>query len=189
MSLPSSEDNKDASSKPLRQDASDRIKDSRGRGETEFEKKRGINAVEVRHGLTRAYVSALPEPILESRLAVLAAVRGAGVSIDFVKFASGAISFVADQSDHKKLEAALKQVKGVIEIVANCCIVSVHAVNMQDEEGLVARIVSEVIASGEHVDHVGDMHDRLLLVTDAETGDRLAKSIGDRIQEVAPNEG
>jgi hypothetical protein len=56
---------------------------------------------------------------------------------------------------------------------------------MQDEEGLVARIISEVIASGESVDHIGDMHDRLLLVTDSKTGERLAKKLRERVSKVA----
>lgn len=168
---------------PLRQDASDRVKDSRGAGETEFEKKRGINAVEIRRGLTRAYVSDLVEPVFDSRLRVLAAVREAGVSIDFLKFGHGAMSFVADETDHAKLQNALAGVKATVEIEGGCCIVSVHAVNMQDEEGLVARIVSDVIASGENVDHVGDMHDRLLLVTDSETGERLVTTLRDKIEE------
>ncbi len=175
---------KDDEREPLRQDASDRVKDSQGVGETEFEKRRGINAVEVRGGLTRAHVSDLPEPVFESRLAVLKAVREAGVSIDFLKFAHDAVSFVAEEAQHKALGDALSKVNGKAEIEAGCCIVSVHAVNMQDEEGLVARIVSEVIASGEDVDHVGDMHDRLLLVTDEATGARLAESLRARIGEV-----
>jgi aspartokinase len=172
---------KDDKERPLRQDASDRVKDSRGTGETEFEKKRGINAVEVRRGLTRAYVSDLSEPVFESRLAVLRAVREAGLSIDFLKFAHGAMSFVADENDHDRLRAALSKIKAQVEIEGDCCIVSVHAVNMQDEEGLVARIVSEVIATGEGVDHVGDMHDRLLLVTDTKTGERLAKALAEKV--------
>ncbi len=183
--MPTKDDDKQAATKPFRQDVSDRVVDARGTGETEFEKKRGINTVELRPGLTRALVSELPEPIMASRLKVLEVVRDAGVSIDFLKFAQGAMSFVAADADHKKLEAALKNVDGKAELEGDCCIVSVHAVNMQDEEGLVARIVSEVIASGEAVDHIGDMHDRLLLVTDSKTGERLAKKLRDRIEKGA----
>ena len=159
---------------PLRQDMSDIVADSRGASETEFEKPRGISKVEIRTGLSRAYITDLPTPVMESRLEVLARMRDAGVSIDFLKFAHDAVSFVASEGDHEALVAALKGLKATIEIESGSCIVSVHAVNMQDEEGLVAQIVSQVIASGEDVDHVGDMHDRLLLVTDIETGKRLA---------------
>jgi aspartokinase len=167
---------------PLRQDLSDKVADARGTGETEFEKKRGISRVEVRPGLTRALVSDLPEPVTQSRLSLLQAVRQAGVSIDFVKFAHGAMSFVANDADFAPLQEALRGVPGRSELEQDCCIVIVHAVNMQDEEGLVARIVSEVIESGEAVDHIGDMHDRLLLVTDSKTGERLVGKLRQRFE-------
>ncbi|HXH60805.1 MAG TPA: hypothetical protein VNI20_05545 [Fimbriimonadaceae bacterium] len=166
-----------SSNEPFRQDVSDRVADSRGRGETEFEKPRGVNRVDVRHGLARATVSGLKDPIMESRLDVLSKVREAGVSIDFVKFSNGSMSFVAAESDHKTLSKVLKGAPCKSEVEPGCCVVTVHAVNMQDEEGLVARIVGQVIASGEEVDHVGDMHDRLLFVTDKETGDRLVERL------------
>lgn len=170
---------------PLRQDLSDKVADARGIGETEFEKKRGISSIEIRPGLTRALVTGLPEPVTESRLRLLQAVRQAGVSIDFVKFANGAMSFVTNDADYAALEKALQATEGKAELEQDCCIVIVHAVNMQDEEGLVAKIVSEVIESGEAVDHVGDMHDRLLLVTDSKTGERLAKKLEERLEEIS----
>lgn len=179
--MPTKDDSNQA--KPFQQDVSDKVVDAKGTGETEFEKRRGINDVEIRAGLTRAMLTDLAEPIMGSRLKVLRAVREAGVSIDFLKFAHGAMSFVANDSDHKKLEEALKGLNAKTELEMDCCIVSVHAVNMQDEEGLVARIVSEVIASGEAVDHIGDMHDRLLLVTDSKTGQRLADRLQAKIEE------
>jgi aspartokinase len=179
------DDDHQPATRPFRQDVSDRVVDARGTGETEFEKKRGISTVEIRPGLTRALVSGLPEPIMDARLNVLEVVRNARVSIDFLKFAQGAMSFVAADADYKKLESALRSIEGKAELERDCCIVTVHAVNMQDEEGLVARIISEVIASGESVDHIGDMHDRLLLVTDSKTGERLAKKLRERVSKVA----
>ena len=106
--VPIKDDDQKATKKPFRQDVSDREVDARGTGETEFEKKRGISSVEVRPGLTRALVTNLPEPIMASRLRVLEAVRNAGVSIDFLKFGKAAMSFVAADADHKRLESALK---------------------------------------------------------------------------------
>lgn len=40
----------------------------------------------------------------------------------------------------------------------------VHAVNIRDEEGLIAKIIKAAISTSAHVDHIGDMHDRLLMV-------------------------
>lgn len=178
-------ENDDQSKKrePFRQDVSDREVDSRGTGETEFEKRRGVNKVEIRPGLTRAYVTSLKEPVMESRLRVLSAVREAGVSIDFLKFGQSAMSFVSPESSHDSLKRALESCDCESSLEKGRCIVTVHAVNMQDEEGLVARIVSEVIASGVDVDHVGDMHDRLLLVTNSSTGEVLAQRLRERIPE------
>lgn len=170
-----------SSFRPFRQRVSDRDVDSRGIGETEFEKTRGINSVEVRRGLASAYLSGLAEPAMESRLAALDAIEAAGISVDFLKLSPGAMSFLIDESDQEKLRNALTEVGISFELVSDRCVVHVHAVNMQDEEGLIARVLSEVIASGEQVDHVGDMHDRLLLVTDAKTGERLAQRIRERL--------
>jgi len=52
-------------------------------------------------------------------------------------------------------------------------LVTLFAVNMRDEEGLVAEIVKNAIAVGAQIDHIGDGHDRLLLVTSREHSDLL----------------
>ena len=44
---------------------------------------------------------------------------------------------------------------------------------MRDEEGLIARVVSEVIGTGVRVDHLGDMHDRVLMVMDDRDADKV----------------
>jgi len=49
----------------------------------------------------------------------------------------------------------------------------VHAVNMRDEEGLIAEIVQSAIASEAQIDHIGDGHDRLLLVASAESVEKI----------------
>lgn len=48
------------------------------------------------------------------------------------------------------------------------------AVNMRDEEGLIASIVQQAITSGGKVSHLGDMHDRLLLVVESKDADKIA---------------
>jgi hypothetical protein len=54
---------------------------------------------------------------------------------------------------------------------------------MRDEEGLIARIVEQAIATGTSVEHVGDMHDRLLLVVATEASKSLVPSLQKRLAE------
>jgi hypothetical protein len=56
-------------------------------------------------------------------------------------------------------------------------IVLVHAVSIRDEEGMIAGIVNTAITNGIRIDHVGDMHDRMLMVVQREDADRLASHI------------
>jgi len=55
--------------------------------------------------------------------------------------------------------------------------VLVHAVSIRDEEGLIAGIVHTAIALGIRIDHVGDMHDRMLMVVQKEDAERLAAHV------------
>jgi len=56
-------------------------------------------------------------------------------------------------------------------------IVLVYAVSIRDEEGLIAGIVHTAITNGIRIDHVGDMHDRMLMVVQKEDAERLAAHI------------
>lgn len=168
---------------PFRQELSDKQLDSAPVSETEFEKRRGINRVELRKEMAQARVWGLAHPITESRLAVLRAIRDAEISIDFVKLATDGLSFVIPESRAAATESTLKSAGVQFSLERGRCIMLVHAANMRDEEGLIARIVSEVIASGAHIDHLGDMHDRILLVTASADADALAARIEDRLME------
>lgn len=148
--------------------------------ETEFEKQRGIHSVDIREGFLRVHVSGLEPPLMPSRLKVLRLIADAQVSIDFLKFTASGLSFVAPMSAHAALEQALGLPGLKVSISSDRCILLVHAANMRDEEGLIAEIVSAVIASGGEVDHMGDMHDRVLLVLPRKDADRLAEMIQQR---------
>ncbi|HLK14112.1 MAG TPA: hypothetical protein VKT78_04850, partial [Fimbriimonadaceae bacterium] len=63
--------------------------------------------------------------------------------------------------------------------------VLVHAVNMRDEEGLIARVVQEVIASGARMDHISDMHDRMLVVVHTEDAGPVKKRLEANLVEVS----
>lgn len=146
-------------------------------GETEFEAPRGVSRVDVRRGSVRAHVSRLPEPADESRMRVLEAVARAGVSIDFLKFTPSGLSFLANEDALGVLEATLTTVSETFSVRADRCVVLVHAVNMRDEEGLMALVLAAAIGVGAEIEHIGDMHDGLLLVVPDEFGDALAERL------------
>jgi hypothetical protein len=56
---------------------------------------------------------------------------------------------------------------------------------MRDEEGLISRILLESIASGVQIDHVSDMHDRMLVVVSAEDSSKLRQRIEEKLLGVA----
>jgi len=153
--------------------------------ETAFEKRRGISHVEVRSGYAQAHVSRLPHPIMERRLEVLAAIGDAGANIDFLKLTGTGLSFVVPE---KLADAVTKVLEGLdvhFSIRHDRHILLVHAVNMRDEEGLIARILHEAIASGVRLDHVSDMHDRMLMVVKAEDATNLKARIGENLMGVS----
>ncbi len=152
----------------------------RATAETEFEKRRGISNVEIRRGYVRVHVSRLGEPVMDGRLRVLDAIRKAGVSIDFLKFTQSGATFMAPEGTAETVRKSLQQLGVTFSIKSDRCIVLVDAVNMRDEEGLIASIVAEAIGSGARIDHLGDMHDRLLMVTEVAAGEELAERIRGR---------
>jgi aspartokinase len=153
--------------------------------ETVFEKQRGINSLEIRKGFAQVCVHSLPEPLHKSRLHVLRCVKEAGISIDFLKLTLSGFSFVVSREAVPQLESVLSQSMGDFCIQDGRSTVLVHAVNMRDEEGLIARIVSCAIANGVQIDHLGDMHDRLLLVTSDPQAELLSEVLHRELMGVA----
>lgn len=141
---------------------------------TEFEKPRGVSHVEVRHGFAQVHVSSITGSLTAERLNVLKAVSDAGISIDFLKLTQSGLSFLVPEDCSSKVENALKPLELQFTVTPQRSIVLVHAVNMRDEEGLIAAIIRDTISSGARISHVGDMHDRVLLVVDAPEAERLA---------------
>ena len=54
--------------------------------------------------------------------------------------------------------------------------------NIRDEEGLLAEVVQEAIALGAQIDHVGDGHDRLLLVVGDVDAARIERHFRSKIR-------
>ncbi len=147
--------------------------------ETEFERPRGISEVEVRPGYAQVYAGLSEGASTEEALELLDAVAQKSVSIDFLKLTATGISFVCKEDQAEAVKEALAAISTEFQITDGRCILYAYAVNMRDEAGLIARIVAEAIGTGAVIDHVSDMHDRVLIVTD-QGGSELIKS---RIEE------
>lgn len=145
--------------------------------ETDFEKQRGINRVEVRTGLTQVHVLDLKVPISKSRLRVLAAVAEAGICLDFLKLTPTGLSFIIPAQDTELISKTLSDEGIANQLATGRAIVLVHAVNIRDEEGMIAGILRRVIETGITVDHASDMHDRILIVTDANQAEKFKSLI------------
>lgn len=145
--------------------------------ETDFEKRRGISRVEVRDGYTQVHVTGLAEPISKSRLQVLEKVSTAKVSLDFLKLTPTGMSFVIPSDRTTDIQVTFEAASLQFQMVTDRSIVLVHAVNMRDEEGMVAGIVRRTISAGIAVDHVTDMHDRMLIILPKDNATKLQQLI------------
>lgn len=97
------------------------------------------------------------------------------MSIDFLKLTQSGLSFLIPELNRRDAEEALVDLAAPFTIRSGTQVVMVHAVNMRDEEGLIARIVSSAIASGALIEHLSDMHDRVLIVTDEDGAAKLVE--------------
>jgi len=141
--------------------------------ETIFEKRRGVSRIEVRHGYAQVHVSRIESKVMEERLRILTAVADAEVSIDFLKLTPTGLSFMVPEARAGAVEEALSQTGVHYTVRSGRSIVLVYAVNIRDEEGMIASILRRTIATCARVDHVGDMHDRLLMVVKTEDVERV----------------
>lgn len=156
------------------------------RAETAFETARGVSQVEVKTGLTEVQILDLAEPMAESRLTTLAAIRDAGVSVSFLKYTPDGFNFSAKSEDSDRLAEALERLQLRHKLHRDYAVMTVHAVNMRDEAGLVARIVSLVLASGATIISLGELHDRLMIVMSASDAAVAAQGVQEKLAGVTP---
>jgi aspartokinase len=140
----------------------------------EFEKPRGVSRVEVRDGYAMAHISGLTGNLAEARLDVLDIVASTGISLDFLKLTPAGLSFLILEDEADGLHQALDEKSVPHEILRPRSIVLIHAVNIRDEEGVIAGIVKALIDSAATADHLGDMHDRMLAVVPTSDARRIA---------------
>ncbi|MFN3729962.1 MAG: hypothetical protein ACK4XJ_09650 [Fimbriimonadaceae bacterium] len=144
---------------------------------TSFERRLGVSRVDVRPGYTQVHVLGLRNGLAELRLAILKAVAAAGVSIDFLKLTHDGLSFLVVDHHAEAAREALVAAGKRVYIQGDRSIVLIHAVNMRDEEGLVAKIIQIAIETGARIEHVSDMHNRALLVVATEDAPHVAAAI------------
>jgi aspartokinase len=149
----------------------------------EFEKKPGVNQVDVRHGLAQAHIHDLAEPVMDERLRVLQAVADAEISIDFLKLTENGMAFIVLDELATPVQKVLTELGVKNTVWSGLSTVLVHAVNMRDEEGLIAGIVQQAVSGGGRLSHIGDMHDRLLLVVETEGAERIAEQFRSSLME------
>lgn len=145
--------------------------------ETDFEKRRGISHLDLRTGLAQVHIGGLGDDPMRGRIRLLKEVAGAEVSIDFLKLTPTGFSFVVDGEHVPALKTALERSGALHSIDEDRAILLVHAVNMRDEEGMIAAILAKAIGSGLTLDHASDMHDRMLLVLHRDEARRLAEML------------
>ena len=157
---------------------------TKGSAETEFEKRRGVSQVEVRHGFAQVHVSRIQGDVMAERLRILDRVAKAGISIDFLKLTPSGMSFLVPETQGELMDKVLEPCGDHFTVRQERSIVLVYAVNIRDEEGLIAGIVHTAITNGIRVDHIGDMHDRMLMVVKRHEADSLANLIRVTLMEV-----
>lgn len=149
----------------------------------DFESRPGVNRVDVLHGLAQANVYDLGEPVMDERFRVLQAVADAKISIDFLKLTENGLAFIVTDDLAGAIEEVLNAAGVRHKVWSGLSTVLVHAVNMRDEEGLIAGIVQQAVSGGGRLSHIGDSHDRLLLVVETEGADRIAQQFRQTLME------
>ncbi|RYG29247.1 hypothetical protein EON81_27050 [bacterium] len=150
-----------------------------GAAETDFEKRRGISHLDIRTGLAQVHIGGMGADPTHERIALLKRVAEAGVSIDFLKLTPTGLSFVIAEDHVPALRTALERGGALHSVDEDRAILLVHAVNMRDEEGMIAAILAKAIGSGFTIDHASDMHDRMLLVLQRDEARRLAAMLAE----------
>lgn len=121
---------------------------------------------------------------MAERLRIMDLVSKAGISIDFLKLTPSGMSFLVAEESADLLETVLLQCGDHFSVRRDRSIVLVYAVSIRDEEGLIAAIVRTAITNGIRVDHIGDMHDRMLMVVRNVDAERLAALYRETLLEI-----
>lgn len=170
---------------PFRRHLTSEVDVPEGISQTDFEKHRGLHGVEIRERYANVFVP-LSMSDSKAKLKALGAIRKAQISIDFLKLAGGGISFVCTLSNADSIEQCLKDAGFKPKIIRDRCVLIAYGANMRDQEGLIAKIVSILAAGTDEIDHLGDMHDRVLAVVPKDQAQELAQTLNRLLTEHVP---
>lgn len=140
---------------------------------TEFERPRGISGTSVTKDFAHVAVTALAD----QRRIIVRALADEGISFDFLKLRESGFDFLVAERDEEAAGRALGQHRVDHEITSGKVIVTVEAVNMREEEGLIAGILSQASLSGAPITLVGDQHDKVLIVTTEEGAEKITECL------------
>ncbi len=151
------------------------VVDARNIGvEKSFERRRGIGQVVLKDGYAQVHISDFAVPVHPMRLKVLEMVKNAEINIQLLKLTPSGLTYLVSEANAQKLNDILAVTAFHFTIKKGRSIVEIHAVNMRDEEGLIAKVVASAIASGAKMEHIGDMHDRLIITASNDDAQRIA---------------
>ena len=149
--------------------------------ETAFEKARGISDIRVSINWSQVHIEHLTNPVPEHRIRVLEKLKTCSIKIQLLKLNHDGLSFLIKESDREQVSALLSDWNPAVS--PEMCIISIFAVNVRDEEGLIARIIGAAISSGARLEHAADMHDRLLIAARISDADQIITSIRSGLSE------
>ncbi|SRR5581483_10201470 len=145
---------------------------------TAFETERGISSVQVSHGHALVVVTGIEEAALGARrLDAVRLLAEAEISIDFLKLSLDGFSLVVPQDKGTAVRDLLCDAGFDARVLTDRAILTVNAVNIRDEAGMVARIAQTVVQAGAAIESLGDMHSSVLLVVDSESAECAADGL------------
>ncbi len=142
-----------------------------------FDLPRGLGEPLVRDSYAQVLVSFPDHDAKNGRLEALKTIQSNGLSIDFLKFTHNGVSFVISADQAQRAAEVLAQIDADVKLSEGRSILLIPAVNMRDDEGLLALVLSEAIKTEAEILHIGDMHDRVLIVTDTAGANEIAHKV------------
>lgn len=149
--------------------------------ESQFESQRGVSRVEVRHGFAQVHVPLGSENLTLRRIEVLRILAEAGVSHKYLKLTLDGLAFIISGEQVERARGALEAHGIGYELNPDRSVILVHAIGMREEAGMIASILQAAIASGVHIDHIGDMHDKMFMVVEDHQAQEAAERLRSQI--------